>query len=660
MLVTINKNGGLKSSGGNSAQAYLLGKKNAPRKNARILKGDPDATTEVINGLNFAKIYTSGTLAFAYGEGDKLTEQDKFDIIEKFENSLFPNIPIEQISGYWVEHTDKVLRDDETDELILDANGREQKRLELNFIYANVELITGKALPIYYHKNDVNLMSAYRDVINAEYDLIDPNAINQRQLLSIPKNIPKHKKEILENAHDLVCGELLIGNINDRSDILKVLTGAGIEIASKSTNKYISLKDPEGGQNIRMKGELYEQEFTIEKFNREHQSSEATEFGYSAAYIAEARERLQECIGKRAKRFESRFFSVKPTPYSVIRKSEPRDIAKVVEFDDNVRVDYNKIAEFSRAKDCRGDDSIQPSTDADYGNAGLSLASSEPRERSDNINISDKPREPSPSDYSAVWRKPKISQEYKDLRKSAKFGTRLSNTVGDIRIGSRFHAHTEPRTVENVYRYFSDINYFSYDNIWSMGVDSTCQGEGGRIGANSRADNKTEFERDRAGTQARAEKANDSNAKRFSRTEKSIRDTTRSIRKFIAATRSAVEPLHVYNSRREKDASDRRKANENRERFEREHKWSEGFAEEIGRFERCITITGAINSQVDVVVQKHLQAKQEQQNIEHQIKLQEQDKLQLQQKLKFDSSPQPKLESKTEVISPPRSRIFRP
>ncbi|MGI9339014.1 MAG: hypothetical protein ACR2PP_00080, partial [Psychrobacter sp.] len=296
MLVTINDNGGRKSSGGNSAQVYLLGD-DEPRDNARLLKGDPDATTEVINGLNFAKIYTSGTLAFAYNEGDKLSEQDKFDIIEKFENALFPNIPIEQISGYWVEHTDKILRDEETGEPILDANGQKQKRLELNFIYANVELTTGKALPIYYHDNDVHLTSAFRDVINAEYDLIDPNAIRYRQSLSIPKNLPKHKKEILESAHDLVCSELSLGNINDRNDILKVLTGAGIEIASKPTHKYISLKDPEGGKNIRMKGEIYEQEFTIKKFVREHQHSEAAQLGYSDADIADARERLQYSIG---------------------------------------------------------------------------------------------------------------------------------------------------------------------------------------------------------------------------------------------------------------------------------------------------------------------------------------------------------------------------
>ena len=367
MLVTINDNGGRKSSGGNSAQVYLLGD-DEPRDNARLLKGDPDATTEVINGLNFAKIYTSGTLAFAYNEGDKLSEQDKFYIIEKFENALFPNIPIEQISGYWVEHTDKILRDEETGEPILDANGQKQKRLELNFIYANVELTTGKALPIYYHDNDVHLTSAFRDVINAEYDLIDPNAIRYRQSLSIPKNLPKQKKEILEIAHDLVCAELLLGHINDRNDILRVLTDAGIAIASKPTHKYISLKDPEGGQNIRMKGEIYEPEFTVEKFIREHRASQETKLQYSDADIAAARERLQYSTEKRAARFESRFRANESSAYPVLHPKQSRDLSEL-----------NRDNEILIEVECEHDDDIrEPKRESITANRTLSSLSFDP------------------------------------------------------------------------------------------------------------------------------------------------------------------------------------------------------------------------------------------------------------------------------------------
>ena len=95
MIVVMNRRGDSKdsrrSSGGNAVKDYLLGKNN-DRENARLLQGDPELTTEIINGLDFKKLYTSGTLAFVHGEGDKLSEEDKQDIIDSFEQTLFPNL----------------------------------------------------------------------------------------------------------------------------------------------------------------------------------------------------------------------------------------------------------------------------------------------------------------------------------------------------------------------------------------------------------------------------------------------------------------------------------------------------------------------------------------------------------------------------------------
>ena len=72
MIVKFFKRGSVKdihySTGGESAKRYLLGKDYADgvasREHARLLAGDPDEVTEIINGLEFSKIYTSGCLAF--------------------------------------------------------------------------------------------------------------------------------------------------------------------------------------------------------------------------------------------------------------------------------------------------------------------------------------------------------------------------------------------------------------------------------------------------------------------------------------------------------------------------------------------------------------------------------------------------------------------
>lgn len=606
MLVTMNDNGGRKSSGGNSAQVYLLGD-DEPRDNARLLKGDPDATTEVINGLNFAKIYTSGTLAFAYNEGDKLSEQDKFDIIEKFENALFPNIPIEQVSGYWVEHTDKILRDEKTNEPILDANGQEQKRLELNFIYANVELTTGKALPIYYHDNDVHLTSAFRDVINAEYDLIDPNAINYRQSLSIPKNLPKVKREILESAHDLVCAELSLGNINDRSDILKVLTDAGIAIASKPTHKYISLKDPEGGQNIRMKGEIYEPEFTVEKFIREHNSSEAKKHEYSDADIAAARERLQYSVGKRAERFESRFHKNESGTYPVLQDRKSADLSQ-----------FNRGDEILIEVEFEPDDYIaEPERESSKANRTLSSLSFDP-------SIA---REPAHRDAGAEIRADDSRSTNSTIKEqqSAFGAAQDTNTATNVSHDSPFrHSHVEYDRNVDPSRSFGEVEksqpdfglsrFFSGGSVWDMGLDRAQQ-KRERLDDNSDsgAVDKAEHGGDRATAQGRPATADDSYDARFSRDEVSFTDIADSINRFVRSTSRAAEQVQLDNGRDRAHGQDRKATNRDHQRARTSSPNIRNYYYDIIEIEDGTSDIHGINAKIRLAVERQEQAKQEQQ-----------------------------------------------
>lgn len=301
MLVKILKHGSSKSRGGTSAKDYLLGKGN-DRVNARLLKGDPDITTEVINGLKFAKTYTSGGIHFAYDEAKDLTEQDKYDIIESFEKTMFPNLEESQVSGYWVEHTDK-------------TNEKGERRLELNFIYANVDLETGKALPVYYHANDKHLTSAWRDYTNIKYDLIDPLEVQRRQTIKIASNLPKHKKEILNDIHEIITAKVVEGEIKNRADIVETLENIdGIELLGKPLkNKYITIKDPDNnGKNIRLRGAIYDDpNWTITEFVRQLEEAEATDARPKHTRLADAEKRLRHSVSKRAERFEKRFSAVK-------------------------------------------------------------------------------------------------------------------------------------------------------------------------------------------------------------------------------------------------------------------------------------------------------------------------------------------------------------
>lgn len=281
-----------RSSGGNAVKDYLLGKDN-DREHARLLQGDPDLTTEIINGLDFKKLYTSGTLAFVHGEGDKLSEEDKQDIIDSFEQTLFPNLEPNQYTGYWVEHTDKV-------------NEKGEKRLELNFVFASVELESGKALPVYFHRNDKHLTDAWRDFTVAKYDLIDPNAIDRKRTLSTVKDLPSDVKEVRDDLHDFIKSEIELGNVSNRTELVQKLTDIGIEIA-RQTDKSISIKNPNGTRNIRLSGAIYEREFTSEKLVRDYSASATEQSRQSTIDIDTARERLQYSIEKRADRFSKKF-----------------------------------------------------------------------------------------------------------------------------------------------------------------------------------------------------------------------------------------------------------------------------------------------------------------------------------------------------------------
>jgi len=164
MLLKFFKRGGTdddrRTLGGSAVKNYLLGTNDQPREKARVLLGDPDEVTEIINGLPFAKVYTSGCLSFH--EDDKLTEAQKFDIMADFEAMMFVGLEPHQYTSYWVEHTDK-------------------GRVELNFVFPNVELVSGNHLQVYYHNRDLNLVNSWKNLTNDQYGFINPSDLENRR-----------------------------------------------------------------------------------------------------------------------------------------------------------------------------------------------------------------------------------------------------------------------------------------------------------------------------------------------------------------------------------------------------------------------------------------------------------------------------------------------
>lgn len=259
---------------------YLL---NKPDDTAQILQGDPLLSQNIADSLDFNNTYTAGCLSF---EESDLPEQAKREIMEKFEQSIFAGLAPEQYNITWVQHTDK-------------------GRLELNFVIPNVELTSGKRLQPYFDKADRPIAENFKQVINHEYSLSDPNDPTKKQNMVTKQELPSNKKQALEAITDGLTALATAGHIKDRQDVINALERAGFEIA-RITPKNISIKTD--GQNLRLKGAFYEQDF---RFGTELSSSiaeRAREYKRdSADRYQTAREKLDRAITARQQEFSRKY-----------------------------------------------------------------------------------------------------------------------------------------------------------------------------------------------------------------------------------------------------------------------------------------------------------------------------------------------------------------
>lgn len=242
---------------------YLLGK-NREREGAKLLYGDPVMTEQLINANPFKQKYKSGVLSFTE-QADQFTDKQKFDIMQRFEDTLFTGLEPDQFDILWVEHSDK------------------EGRLELNFVIPCQELRSGKSFQPFYARADLVRVNSYKNIINQEYGLTNPDdPERKRQVNPYINNAPrptphdpkaKKKDEDEEIIKDPPSHQLLKEAIDrqmlkalkqrvisKREGVIYLLTQWGLTIERQGKTS-ISISHPSIRKNIRLKGALYEQEF---------------------------------------------------------------------------------------------------------------------------------------------------------------------------------------------------------------------------------------------------------------------------------------------------------------------------------------------------------------------------------------------------------------
>ncbi len=290
--------------GGAGPVDYLLGK-DRQRDDASVLQGKPEEIRELIDASPYAKKYTSGVLSFA--EQD-LPPGQREKLMASFERVLMPGLDKDQYSVLWVEHQDK-------------------GRLELNFLIPNTDLLTGKRLQPYYDRADRPRIDAWQTIVNGRLGLHDPNAPENRRALVTPSALPKAKQEA---AQAITRGLLILasnGELKTRQDVTEALEVAGFEVV-RTTKNSISIADPDGGRNIRLKGAIYEQSFNAGEGLRAEIESAA------ADYRRDAESRLQRAraicqSGTERKREENQHRHPRPRPETVLshESAHERDAA---------------------------------------------------------------------------------------------------------------------------------------------------------------------------------------------------------------------------------------------------------------------------------------------------------------------------------------------
>lgn len=321
------------STGGESVKNYLLGKDN-DRENASLLRGDPNETTEIINGLGFSQIYTAGCLSFDGEETQRVDDQLKQKLMNDFERSLFGDFDKSRISGYWVEHKDK--KDP--------RNGLE--RLELNFVFANVDLMTGKNLTVYLHKTDQGMMNDFRDLAVLQYDLNDPNAPDRKQTSVINSNQSQNQKDLKQAIDNHLITLASQKKLPDHQAVKQALTDLGLEITAVK-NSSISIKNPDPTKTrpIRLTGAFYGKQYSaLNHINRAENSPSAAD---RQQRIDELSARLESRIAKRTT--------------SLFDKMRPRKGAGT----EPARAKFDRVSD-SRKQDTPTDPSdYQPTNDSD-------------------------------------------------------------------------------------------------------------------------------------------------------------------------------------------------------------------------------------------------------------------------------------------------------
>ncbi|MGE4442239.1 MAG: hypothetical protein AB7D27_12235 [Desulfomicrobium sp.] len=289
------------------AADYLIGDYDwtgEKRKEVSVLYGSPNLVAKVANSLINPNVYTSGVVAWAVT--DKPTDQQILEAMYLWRILAFACLDIERFCHCEVLHRD------------FDGG------VHVHMLIARVDLETGKCFnpaPPRWEQT----FGTMQDLLNHQYGWADPNDPMRARILQPGPRVYVDKSRQREGfefepdsrgiIHDIVINGIKEGEVTNRSSMVGYVESFDYEVVRTGYN-YISIKNPNGGYNIRLKGSLYLKDREFDRIIEEEWRTDADLVRYPDGRAAnEAFERFEGVREKRSN-YNMKRFAVKNKDYS--------------------------------------------------------------------------------------------------------------------------------------------------------------------------------------------------------------------------------------------------------------------------------------------------------------------------------------------------------
>lgn len=310
-----------------------------------VLAGDSERTIHLIDTCRHAWTYTSGVISFE--RGDAPSDEQQREAIQLFEELAFAGLQDHQFDCLWVSHT-------------------HMGRVELHFVVPRQELTTGNSMNIARPGHEPQF-DALADMLNQRYAWADPRDPKRRQDAKKSKEAPTRAKS-REGLHEQLFELIEEGLISDRSTLIAALHEMGWE-TPRLGKKYITAFDPENNERFRLKGAIFDENWTVEATVEAALASEDDGERRPSARLAgfgagELHQRYQRACNKRAAYNLSRYRRPDKDvgPADITSDSELRTLdrksrnGRRPDEASADRLDQGRIDDLASANDGRGND----------------------------------------------------------------------------------------------------------------------------------------------------------------------------------------------------------------------------------------------------------------------------------------------------------------